>query len=211
MVADAAFGDRRAILIDLPGSGYSDKPQAYGYSTSQQAQVVIELIAHLQLPRLWLYGHSMGGGIAIEAADRLGSQICGLAVSEPNLRAGGGAFSRGIAAQPEAEILATGFAALLEAETPPWAGCLQVTAPWAVWRAATSLVNGVTPDWQTRLQGFTFPVRLLVGEWDAQDAEFAAPAQQGIETVLIANAGHSMAWGNPHGLAQALAAFCHPK
>lgn len=98
VVADAAFGRRRAIVIDLPGSGYSDKPRVHDYSTSQQALVVDELIQHLNLPHVWLYGHSMGGSIAIEVAARLASQICSLVVSEPNLQAGGGTFSLGIAA-----------------------------------------------------------------------------------------------------------------
>ena len=69
IVCDARFGARRAILIDLPGSGYSDKPTHYGYRTSEQAQVVAELLNHLKLDTFWLYGHSMGGSIAIEAAD----------------------------------------------------------------------------------------------------------------------------------------------
>lgn len=42
IVCDPQFGSRRAILIDLPGSGYSDKPETFSYQTSAQAKVVIE-------------------------------------------------------------------------------------------------------------------------------------------------------------------------
>ena len=99
IVCDTRFGGRRAILIDLPGSGYSDKPDIYRYRTSEQAQVVVELLNHLGLDSLWLYGHSMGGSIAIETATLLTSRVKGLIVSEPNFHAGGGMFSRAIAAQ----------------------------------------------------------------------------------------------------------------
>ena len=68
VVRDPLFGARRAILIDLPGSGYSDKPERYSYKTTDQAHVVAELIDHLKLDAFWLYGHSMGGSIAIETA-----------------------------------------------------------------------------------------------------------------------------------------------
>lgn len=68
IVADEAFRNRRALLIDLPGSGYSDKPADYSFSVSAQAQVVAELLTHLHIDDCYLYGHSMGGSIAIEAA-----------------------------------------------------------------------------------------------------------------------------------------------
>ncbi len=71
IVCDTRFGGRRAILIDLPGSGYSDKPDNYRYRTSEQAQVVVELLNHLGLDSLWLYGHSMGG----EYRDRNGNAV----------------------------------------------------------------------------------------------------------------------------------------
>lgn len=73
VVRDPLFGARRAILIDLPGSGYSDKPEHYSYKTTDQAHVVAELIDHLKLDSFWLYGHSMGGSIAIETAAREGA------------------------------------------------------------------------------------------------------------------------------------------
>lgn len=90
VVRDPQFGGRRAILIDLPGSGYSDKPEHYSYKTTEQARIVAELIDHLQLDAFWLYGHSMGGSIAIETAGLLAPRVKGLMVSEPNFHAGGG-------------------------------------------------------------------------------------------------------------------------
>jgi hypothetical protein len=51
-----------------------------------------------------------------------------LLVSEPNLFAGGGEYSRRIAAQSESAFVADGYARLLAEERSPWAGCLQNSA-----------------------------------------------------------------------------------
>ncbi|MGP4878690.1 alpha/beta fold hydrolase, partial [Klebsiella pneumoniae] len=55
---------------------------------------------------------SMGGSIAIEAAGLLGERVTTLLVSEPNLFAGGGEYSRRIAAQSESAFVADGYARL---------------------------------------------------------------------------------------------------
>lgn len=204
IVCDPQFGSRRAILIDLPGSGYSEKPEAFSYQTSSQAQVVIELLNHLAITSFWLYGHSMGGSIAIETAELAGTRLLGLIVSEPNFHPGGGAFSRDIAAQTEDDFVRTGYQAMLEAETSGWKGCLQSNAPWAVWRGATSLVNGVEPSWNLRFQQLACPVWLIFGELSLPDNDVDEMRQQGIEVKIIPDAGHSMSWEKPSALAKVL-------
>ena len=208
VVADPAFQGRRALLIDLPGYGYSDKPAQYGYSSGQQAQVVVELLDHLRLNRCYLYGHSMGGSIAIEAAEYLGDRILALLVAEPNLYAGGGMYSRAIAAQPEDEFLASGYARMLAAESSPWAGCLQNSAPWALWRGASSLVTGVAPSWFSRFQQLTCRKALIYGERSLPAQEADDVLAEGIVLLTVPEAGHSMAWENPAALADRVASFC---
>lgn len=83
-----------SVHIDLPGSGYSDQPLDFAYRTTDNARVVIGQIRHLQLPSSYLYGHSMSGSVAIEVADELSDRMAGLIVSECNLDAGGGMFSK---------------------------------------------------------------------------------------------------------------------
>ena len=205
IVCDPQFGSRRAILIDLPGSGYSDKPESYSYQTSAQAQVIIELLNHLAISSFWLYGHSMGGSIAIETAELAGNRLLGLIVSEPNFHAGGGAFSRNIAAQTEEDFVSTGYQAMLEAETSSWKGSLQSNAPWAVWRGAASLVKGVQPSWNERYLQLACPVWLIFGELSLPDSDMEEMRQQGIEVKIIPDAGHSMSWENPSALAKMLA------
>lgn len=69
-----------------------------------------QFLSHLRLQRFALFGHSMGGSIAIEAAGLLGERVTTLLVSEPNLFAGGGEYSRRIAAQSETAFVADGYA-----------------------------------------------------------------------------------------------------
>lgn len=129
VAADPALAGRRMILVDLPGFGYSDKPESFGYRIGDQAGVVVELLDRLGLERCYLYGHSMGGSVAIEAAERLAGRVRALLVAEPNLYPGGGMYSRRIAEQTEERFIARGYADMLSADASPWAGCLQNSAP----------------------------------------------------------------------------------
>lgn len=207
VATDPAFSGRRALLIDLPGFGYSDKPGSFGYGIAEQARVVVEWLDSLQLTRCSLFGHSMGGSIAIEAAELLGRRVQALLVSEPNLYAGGGMYSRAIVAQPEAEFVARGFADLLAAETSPWSGCLQNSAPWAVWRGASSLVDGASPSWFARFQQLSCRKALIYGELSLPAQEADDVVAVGIPLLVVPDAGHSMAWENPVALADCMAQF----
>lgn len=60
--------DHRVITMDLLGHGDSDKPIEFGYSMSEQADIVRKLMRELRLGDVVLVGHSYGGGAALEAA-----------------------------------------------------------------------------------------------------------------------------------------------
>lgn len=116
-------------------------------------------------------------------------------------------FSRAIAAQTEQHFLTQGYDDMLRAETSPWAGSLQSNAPWAVWRGATSLVEGVKPDWEHLFLSLRCPVMLVFGERSLPDDDFNRLQQNGVAVKIIPDAGHSMSWENPSALAQALSGF----
>ncbi|MDO4643957.1 MAG: alpha/beta hydrolase [Cardiobacteriaceae bacterium] len=207
VVLDATWGGRRAILPDRPGSGFSDWPSDFSYSTTAQAQVLVELAEHLDLQRFILYGHSMGGSIAIEAASRMPARIAALLLSESNFHAGGGFFSRQIIAQSETEFVVRGHAHMVATDGTAWAGCLQRSAPHAIWRAAKSLVDGVTPSWMELFLALDAPRLFIVSEHSLPDEDIARFATHGIDSAIVPHAGHSMSWENPHGLAAVMAAW----
>ncbi|MCS2148122.1 alpha/beta fold hydrolase [Scandinavium manionii] len=204
IVTEPALRERRTILIDLPGSGYSDKPHDFDFSTTQQAAVVMEVIDYLGLSQLDLYGHSMGGSIAIEVAERLGQRLHTLAVSEPNFHSGGGFYSRLVVAEPESEFVARSYERILANDKTPWRGCLQNVAPWAMWRGAKSLVEGVSPSWMARFLALDCERALIFGERSLPDDDAAAVVNAGIPLHIVPEAGHSMSWENPSALAVVL-------
>lgn len=204
IVADPAFAGQRAILIDLPGYGFSDKPRDYDYSIAHQADVVIEVINALTLPQCHIYGHSMGGSIAIEVAARLRERVGKLVVSEPNFHAGGGEYSRIIVEKPEAEFVSHVYDQMLANQTSSWKGSAQNAAPWAMWRGAKSLVEGTSPSWMEIFLSLSCSRALIFGEQSLPDNDFQYVCQNDIPVAVVPQAGHSMSWENPSALAEAL-------
>lgn len=74
--------DARALLFDYRGYGRSSgEPSVEG--VVQDAEAALQLLIRrpeVDPSRILLFGHSMGGAIAIELAARQGRQVCGLVV-----------------------------------------------------------------------------------------------------------------------------------
>jgi haloalkane dehalogenase len=68
----------RCIAVDYPGHGLSVHPEDYGYTASEHASIVSELIDHLKLQDLLLMGQDWGGPIAVDVAARAPARIAGL-------------------------------------------------------------------------------------------------------------------------------------
>ncbi len=87
---DALTPDYRAIAVDLPGFGDSDKPLLAAYDAAFFARAIVSLLDALELDRAHFVGNSMGGRIALELgldhADRVNRLVL-LAPSMPWLKA----------------------------------------------------------------------------------------------------------------------------
>ena len=59
------FSEYRMIAIDLPGHGYSDRLEEY--SVMRFAEVLRDFCRELQLHKLILLGHSLGGHVVLQA------------------------------------------------------------------------------------------------------------------------------------------------
>lgn len=74
----------RAIAIDLPGHGLSDKPDDPGlYTLDAQAECVLAAMDSLGVARALLAGHSMGGPICARAAVIAPDRVAALALLAP--------------------------------------------------------------------------------------------------------------------------------
>jgi len=61
--------EHRVIAVDLLGHGGSEKPGS-GYSVPNQANVIAEVLAKLDVRRAEVVGHSLGGPVAIALAEQ---------------------------------------------------------------------------------------------------------------------------------------------
>lgn len=203
-----ALSGHRRILIDLLGSGYSDKPVTGDYTIASHGCYIAALLVHLQIEHCVVYGHSMGGAVAISLARRIPSRLQALILSEANLDAGGGFFSQQIARYSEPDFVAAGFGQTLQQHrcngNQQWAASLAVTLPAALHRSASSLIAGETPGWRESLYTMTMARTFIFGSRSLPDPDVKVLVGHGIRIDIVADAGHSMAWENPAGLAAAI-------
>jgi pimeloyl-ACP methyl ester carboxylesterase len=208
VVLDPALARRRFILIDFFGSGFSDHPADFPYTVEAHAETVVCLADTLGLESFDVFGHSMGGSVAIVVAGLLRDRVARLVAGEPNLDAGGGEFSRGIAGGGEVAYVAEGHARLMRDAAARgniiWTGSMARSYPPAVHRAASSLVRGGTTSWRDLLYGLPMKRTIVFGEASLPDPDTEALPAHGVNVEIVPRAGHSMAWDNPEGLARAL-------
>ncbi|AXE32280.1 alpha/beta hydrolase [Chromobacterium phragmitis] len=209
LLSEPGLAGRRALLVDLLGFGFSDKPDDFNYAPDAQARTLAEWIARLELREFDLFGHSMGGSIAIELATLLPEQVRRLVLAEPNLDSGGGVYSRALAVQDERDYIVCGHADIVAAfrgHNPAWAGSMAVASPLAVHRAAKGLIQGGAVSWREQLLALAMPRCVIFGERSLPDPDADGLPKHAIATRIVADAGHSLAWDNPAGLAAAIAA-----
>jgi haloalkane dehalogenase len=198
----------RRLLIDLLGSGFSDRPDDFGYSIRDHADYLIDFVGSIGLKSFFVYGHSMGGAIAISFADRCRDRLAGIILSESNLDPGGGFTSNKIAAYGEEEYITTGHYSMIEEgkgqENEQWAASLSISYPKAIYRESKSLVEGSMPTWREILYSLSVPKTCIFGEYSLPDPDQEILQNNGVQIEIVQNAGHAMAWENPQGLALAI-------
>jgi pimeloyl-ACP methyl ester carboxylesterase len=214
VAGDKFLSGRHIFLIDLLGYGFSDKPENFSYTVGEHARTICELADALSLNSYDLYGHSMGGTIAIVVASLRPDSVRKIAVSEPNLDPGGGPFSRLIAGNREVYYVKRGHQKVIrKARTEGndiWAASMSSSFPPAVYRDAVSLVQGSDPTWREILENLKIPKTVIFGEKSLPDPDTVNLPKAGVKIEIVAEAGHSLAWENPFGLAKAISEALKP-
>ncbi|MGC4106331.1 MAG: alpha/beta hydrolase [Thermomicrobiales bacterium] len=207
----------RALLIDLPGFGYSrNATETWSFSMEDQADLVATILRSLGIGPATIVGHSMGGSIAIALATRHPEVVATLIVAEPNLDPGVGTLSKHIASQSEAFFLARGYGRLVHATANQadrgdmgaaiYLPILQQALPVALHRAAVSLLADRTPTFREQVQAITrrIPTTFVYGDRTPDLTGLDALAASGVTLVEIPDAGHVMMDDNPEAFATAL-------
>jgi pimeloyl-ACP methyl ester carboxylesterase len=86
----------------------TNAPDAFGYTLEDHAQSVARVLDHVSLKGSAVFGHSMGGSVAITLAALRPDLVSRLIIAEGNLDPGGGFVSTGIAEQTERGFETTG-------------------------------------------------------------------------------------------------------
>ena len=68
----------RCIAVDYPGFGLSDRPDGYGYTPVEHAQVIGELVDHLELDGFLLMVQDWGGPIGFDIATKRSDRVRGI-------------------------------------------------------------------------------------------------------------------------------------
>jgi pimeloyl-ACP methyl ester carboxylesterase len=74
---------RRAVALDLRGHGRSDPPKNGDYSLTGMAADIGTVVETLNLGKIVLVGHSMGGGVALAYAGAHPDRVAGLLLLDP--------------------------------------------------------------------------------------------------------------------------------
>lgn len=209
IVRDPRLAARRALLVDLLGFGYSDRPAAWRYTLEAHARTVEVLLDALALRGCVLVGHSMGGSIAILLAAARPDLVGRLVVAEGNLDPGPGTVSGPVAAQSEARYVTRGHADLIAAVERQgfagYAGTLRASDPRAMHRSAVSLIAPRDPSLRDRIYGLSMPRAYLFGTHSLPDRDTDELPAHGVQVEIVPDAGHDMMGDNPDGFATALA------
>jgi pimeloyl-ACP methyl ester carboxylesterase len=208
LVIEPELNGHRFLLVDLLGHGYSDRPMDFDYTLESHAATVAKLLDHLSLKQCIVFGHSMGGSIAVTMTAERPDLVSRLILAEANLDPGGGFVSKVAAGQTEDEFIRGGHAALAQRiESLGFitsAGDFLACSPHGLYRSAVSLVRGTQPTMRQRLNGFPIPRTFLFSERSLPDPGMERLKRDGIQVLVVPNAGHPMMVDNPAGTATAI-------
>jgi len=219
VVVEPSLSNRRSVLIDIFGCGYSDKPDHYSYNLEQHAATLSGLLDTLGAKEYILVGHSLGGAVAIALAAHRSDLIVQIILAEANVEAGGGPWSRVITDQTERDFVKIGYQQSIEwrrkkaligdRNASIFLGMLQVTSPLAIHRSAVSVVKGTQPVMWDQLIRMSIPRTYLFGsrsleEYEGDREMYTRLEAHGIRVDVVPNAGHGMMSDNPKGFADAI-------
>ncbi len=201
---------RRVISLDLLGYGGSEKPSS-SYSIESQASLVAQVLAKLEVDSAAVVGHSLGGKVATALAEGSPDLVAGLVILDMSTDSSYGGLSGAARAArlpvvgqalwriaPEFMIrrnLEQAFAPDFDVPDRFIDDVRAMTYP--AYRDSAKESENYTDEesLDQRLQDLGLPLLVIFGEQDqlypARESLSAYAAIPEVETVLIAEAGHS--------------------
>ncbi|NRT75597.1 alpha/beta fold hydrolase [Clostridium beijerinckii] len=200
--------NHRRILVDLLGNGFSDKPDNYSYTVKEHANYLYNFVQDLSLNKFIIFAHSLGGAVALELANKCRDNLEAIILSEANLDKsikGSSSYEFGTCKE---EDFVNGIFDEVISETSSknsmWIATLSVCSSTAISRISKSAVAGGEPSWRKILYSLKCKKTFIFGENSLPDNDQTELKKHMINIEIVKSAGHSMAWENPKGLAEAI-------
>ena len=202
------FLGHRRILVDLLGAGYSDKPLDFIYEVKSHAKYLSEFLEDLGLEQVIVFGHSLGGAIAIELCSLCEERIERLILTEPNLDPATKGRTSWAVAQYTEENYKKSITRLIQycesGKNTMWAATLKNWLPEAAYQISRDAVVVRENSWRSLLYSYNVPRYFIFGEKTLPSMDFEELPKHNITVKVVKNAGHSMAWENPEELVEVI-------
>ena len=199
----AARLGRRAVIVDLPGHGRSDRPHDFDYSLTSLTAAVHAVVAAVGEGPLDIVSHSLGGTLAILLADEHPGSVRRSVLVEPAIDRRG-VQPGDIAAWSETDFLRRGWEQMLAEELPWRRADVRLADPLALLRSAVHLTEALGDTVHERLLRTTAPTLLVRGAARRYDRE-ADFSTAGIQEVVVPGAQHFVMLDAPDAFAEILA------
>jgi pimeloyl-ACP methyl ester carboxylesterase len=213
VVAQPPLAGVHSLLVDLPGFGFSDRPEGFSYAIEDLAEVLGRAIDAAGFRQVDLIGHSFGGSTSIVLATRRPDLVRRLVVAEPTLDPATRTLSTHIARQSEVGFVARGYERMVhgiarqvargDAGSAAFLATLRTASPLALHRSAISLLAPRAPSFRAQLEALADRATFIAGAASVIDP---APLENaGIRVLTLPDAGHTMMRDNPVAFAEAVA------
>ncbi len=212
-----------ALLIDYLGTGHSETPPDARMSLEDHAETIAAVLDHEGLRACVIVGYSMGGTVGIILARARPDLVSHLIVYEANVAPGGGDGTKFIASFDEETFAASGFKEMLadlrrqaldgDAEAAALAGGWANSDAREIHASSVALVE-LDQDFATAFYSMSVRRTFVIGELslpkEGAAAKPDAPSPEalrlnGIEVVVIPDAGHLIVLVKPDVFSKALA------
>lgn len=200
----------RVVAVDLGGHGESGSGRE-DWSVASFGVDVAAVVRRLDLDRVVLVGHSMGGPVALEAAGRLAERVVGV-IGVDTFHASDDAPPADLDArlQPFREDLPTAlglldpifFAPATDPALAEWIRTDMAAAPPKV--AVPALASLARYHESSALAALDAPVGVINADLQATDVAALRRARPGIDVVVMEDAGHFLMMERPEAFVREL-------
>jgi pimeloyl-ACP methyl ester carboxylesterase len=214
--SSSSLEDFTLIAFDLIGFGQSAKPDEFGYSMTDQASIVVELLNTLKIDSFHLCGHSMGGLVGASILELEPQRVLSFIDLEGNLTIEDCFISGRIANSTFKEFNDSGRvkiekqfneAAAQDLSMKEYVGTFGMASSLALYKSAChTIAESKTPIVEKLIRFKN--VCYIYGEKNRGLFPGEKRLQaSGIPIYYIENAGHSMAIENPERLFRVIRVF----